>query len=177
MATSASSDLSSLFTSGATAATASVATAAGVAGFDYSGAGSKTLHVDATAVARLRPETDQATLVATCRSSWMWAAAASYTVAADGANGFTITTAATGASSAMTIAGADAAFVTANVAGADAVAPATAAPLTLAPAISRIGGTDMAGTYKDAQSLVDAVNSKGIAGVSAFLRPAPRRCI
>jgi flagellin len=51
-------------------------------------------------------------------------------------------------------------------------AAATAAPagteLTLATGDLTIQGVDLAGTYKDAQSLVDTINSKGIAGVSAY---------
>ena len=171
MATSATGDISSLFTSGATAATASVATATGVAGFDYSAATGtpKTFTVDGTTVALATAETDQATLVADVQSQLDagTGGAGVYTVAASGATGFTITTTATGASSAMTIGGADAAFVTGNVSGADATA-GTAAPLVLASGDLKIDGTDMAGSYKDAQSLVDAINSKGISGVSAY---------
>ena len=168
MATSATGDISSLFTSGGTAATASVATATGIAGFDYSAA-PKTFTVDGTTVALSTAETDQATLVADVQSQLDAGAggAGVYTVAASGATGFTITTTATGASSAMTIGGTDAAFITGNVAGADAVA-GTASDLVLATGDLTIDGTDMAGSYKDAQSLVDAINSKGIAGVSAY---------
>ena len=43
-----------------------------------------------------------------------------------------------------------------------------AAPLALASGDLTIAGTDMEGSYKDAQSLVDAINSKGIDGVSAY---------
>jgi flagellin len=169
MATSATGDISSLFTSGGSAATASVATATGVAGFDYSGAGSKSFSVDGTAVVLNTAETDQATLVADVQSQLDagTGGAGVYTVAASGATGFTITTTATGASSAMAIGGTDAAFITGNVAGADAVA-GTASDLVLATGDLTIDGTDMAGSYKDAQSLVDAINSKGIAGVSAY---------
>ena len=47
-------------------------------------------------------------------------------------------------------------------------AASSAVPLTLANGELTINGTDMEGTYKDAQSLVDAINSKGISGVSAY---------
>jgi flagellin len=47
-------------------------------------------------------------------------------------------------------------------------AASSAVPLTLANGDLTINGTDMEGTYKDAQSLVDAINSKGISGVSAY---------
>lgn len=171
VATSATGDISSLFTSGGTAATASVATATGVAGFDYSaGTGTpKSFSVDGTAVSLNAAYADQTALVTAVQTQLDAGAggAGVYTVAASGTDGFTITTAATGSASAMTIGGTDAAFVTGNVAGADAVA-GTPANLTLASGDLKIDGTDMAGTYKDAQSLVDAINSKGIAGVSAY---------
>ncbi|MBT2145250.1 MULTISPECIES: flagellin [unclassified Rhodanobacter] len=166
MATSATGDISSLFLSGASAATASVATVNGVAGFDYSTT-SKAFTVDGNAVSLNAAYGTQAAMVTAVQGQLNAAAAGKYTVAASGANGFTITTTATGASSAMTIGGADAAFVNSNVAGADAVA-GTPANLTLAAGDLTIDGTDMAGSYKDAQSLVDAINSKGIAGVSAY---------
>lgn len=47
-------------------------------------------------------------------------------------------------------------------------AVAGATPLVLANGELSINGTDMNGSYKDAQSLVDAINSKGISGVSAY---------
>jgi Flagellin and related hook-associated proteins len=168
MATTATGDISSLFTSGGSAATASVATATGVAGFDYS-ASSKSFTVNGTAVNLTTAEGTQAALVTDVQTQLNAGAggAGVYTVAASGASGFTITTAATGASSAMTVGGTDAAFITGNVAGSDAVA-ATASPLTLASGDLTVNGTDMAGSYKDAQSLVDAINSKGVSGVSAY---------
>jgi flagellin len=166
VATSASADLSSLFLTGGSAATASVATATGVAGFDYS-ATSKSFTVDGNAVALNTAEGTQAALVTDVQTQLNTAAAGKYTVAASGATGFTITTTATGASSAIAIGGTDAAFITGNTSGADAVA-GTASPLTLATGDLTVDGTDMAGSYKDAQSLVDAINSKGIAGVSAY---------
>jgi flagellin len=49
-----------------------------------------------------------------------------------------------------------------------AVTAAAGTDLALASGDLTINGTDMAGTYKDAQSLVDAINSKGISGVSAY---------
>lgn len=49
-----------------------------------------------------------------------------------------------------------------------AVSAAATSALSLATGDLTINGTDMAGTYKDAQSLVDAINSKGIDGVSAY---------
>jgi flagellin len=49
-----------------------------------------------------------------------------------------------------------------------AVTAAASASLTLASGDLTIGGVDMAGSYKDAQSLVDAINSKGVSGVSAY---------
>lgn len=166
MATSATGDISSLFLSGGSAATASVATATGIAGFDYSAA-AKNFTIDGNAVALTTAEGSQAALVTDVQNQLNAAAAGKYTVAADGATGFTITTTATGASSAIAVGGADAAFITGNVAGADAVA-GTASDLVLAAGDLTVDGTDMAGSYKDAQSLVDAINSKGVAGVSAY---------
>jgi flagellin len=49
-----------------------------------------------------------------------------------------------------------------------AVSASAASSLTLASGDLTINGTDMAGTYKDAQSLVDTINAKGIDGVSAY---------
>ena len=73
-------------------------------------------------------------------------------------------------------AGSDAMTITATTgitfgtvtAGADAVA-GTPSSLTLAAGDFKINGTDVTGTFKDSQSLADAINSKGIAGVSAYL--------
>ena len=166
MATSSTGDISGLFLSGASAATASVATVNGVAGFDYS-ATSKTFTVDGNTVSLNAAYATQGAMVTAVQGQLDATASGKYTVAASGANGFTITTTATGASSAMTIGGADAAFVNTNVAGTDAVA-GTAADLTLATGDLTIDGTDMAGSYKDAQSLVDAINAKGISGVAAY---------
>ncbi|HET8609971.1 MAG TPA: flagellin [Burkholderiales bacterium] len=170
IATSASGDLSSLFETTGTAATASVATATGVAGFDYSSATGTEKHftIDGNAVDMTTAYANQAAMVTDVQSQLDTAAGAGvYTVAASGATGFTITTTATGSSSAITVGGTDAAFITGNVAGSDATTGA-AASLTLATGDLTINGTDMAGTYKDAQSLVDAINAKGIDGVSAY---------
>ena len=48
-------------------------------------------------------------------------------------------------------------------------APAGTGSLTLAAGAFSINGTDITGTFKDAKSLVDAINSKGISGVSAYI--------
>jgi flagellin len=93
----------------------------------------------------------------------------------------------TGAAVALAGAGTNATLLPASVAAATSVAGGTvdgtatstgvnaavsaassATPLTLANGELTINGTDMEGTYKDAQSLVDAINSKGISGVSAY---------
>nr|WP_235605903.1 flagellin [Rhodanobacter thiooxydans] len=166
MATSATGDTSALFLSGASAATASVATVNGVAGFDYSTTG-KAFTVDGNAVSLNAAYGTQAAMVTAVQGQLNTSAAGKYTVAASGANGFTITTTATGASSAMTIGGTDPTFVNTNVTGANAVA-GTASNLVLATGDLKIDGTDMAGSYKDAQSLVDAINAKGISGVAAY---------
>jgi len=166
MATSSTGDISGLFLSGASAATASVATAANGGGVDFS-VTNKNFTVDTHAVALTTAYANQAAMVTDIQSQLDTAAAGKYTVAASGADGFTITTTATGVSSAMTIGGADAAFITGNVAGTDAVA-GTPANLALAAGELTIDGTDMAGSYKDAQSLVDAINAKGISGVAAY---------
>jgi flagellin len=251
------------------AATASVATVTGVAGFDYSGT-AENFTIDGNAVAMTTAYANQGAMVTDVQSQLDTAAGAGvYTVAADGATGFTITTTAAGASSAIVVGGADSSFVTSNVDGADAVtrsksfsidgttvnlntdvtnmagligaintalggsatnyalsddggklkiatvatgssasiaiggtdgstffaaavagadpgatvngtatttgvdaavsAPSGgAATLALSTGDLTIGGTDMAGSYDSAQELVDAINSKGIAGVSAY---------
>ncbi|HET8765439.1 MAG TPA: flagellin, partial [Rhodanobacter sp.] len=128
---------------------------------------SKTFTVDGNTVSLNAAYATQGAMVTAVQGQLNSAAAGKYTVAASGANGFTITTTATGASSAMTIGGADSAFVNTNVAGTDAVA-GTPANLALATGDLTIDGTDMAGSYKDAQSLVDAINAKGISGVAAY---------
>jgi flagellin len=103
------------------AATASVATVTGVAGFDYSGT-AKNFTIDGNAVAMTTAYANQGAMVTDVQSQLDTAAGAGvYTVAADGATGFTITTTATGAGSAIAVGGADASFVTSNVAGSDAV--------------------------------------------------------
>ncbi len=171
MATSASGDVSSSFASGASPATASVATVNGVAGFDYSVATGtpKTFTVDGTTVDLDTAYGDQGTMLAAVQGKLDGGAggAGVYTVAASGSNGFTITTTATGVGSAMTIAGADSAFVDSNAAGLDAVA-GTPGDLVLGTGDLSINGTAIEGSFNDAQSLVDTINGKGIAGVSAY---------
>jgi flagellin len=49
-----------------------------------------------------------------------------------------------------------------------AVTAAASSALVLASGDLTIGGVDMVGSYASAQNLVDAINSKGIAGVSAY---------
>ncbi len=155
--------VASLFAGASTAATASVASATGLASFDYSGVNAKTFTVDGTTVTLNSNYANQAAVVSAVDT----ALGASYTVATSGSDGFSITTTATGAGSAIAIGGADAAFITSNVAGSDVV-PGAAVSLTLATGDLTIDGTDMAGTYKNAQALVDGINAKGIAGVSAY---------
>jgi flagellin len=73
--------------------------------------------------------------------------------------------------SAVALAGTKATSVFGTITTVAAQTPAvagTSAGLTLAAGDLTINGTDMAGTYKDAQSLVDAINAKGIEGVSAY---------
>jgi len=55
-----------------------------------------------------------------------------------------------------------------GVDGAVSAPSSGASPLVLATNDLKIGGSDMAGSYDSAQELVDAINSKGIAGVSAY---------
>jgi flagellin len=74
-------------------------------------------------------------------------------------------------SSAVALAGTKASSVFGTITTVAAQTPAvagTSAGLTLAAGDLTINGTDMAGTYKDAQSLVDAINAKGIDGVAAY---------
>ena len=175
---SASSDVSGAFATAGTAATASVATATGVAGFDYSAAtGTPTnFTIDGNAVAMTTAYADQATMVTDIQAQLDAGAAGAYTVAASGTDGFTITTTATGTASAITVGGTDAAFITGNTSGADAVA-GTAADLTLAAGDFSINGTDITGSFKDAKSLVDSINSSGISGVSAYIDDAGKLAI
>jgi flagellin len=166
----ASQDISSMFTTAGSAATASVAGSAGIAGNDYSaGTGTpKNFTIDGNAVSMTTAYANQAAMVTDIQTQLNTAAAGKYTVAASGANGFTITTTATGAASAITVGGADAAFITSNTPGADAV-PSSATSLTLAAGDFKINGTDVTGTFTNAQGLADAINSKGITGVSAYI--------
>ncbi|MEI7035933.1 flagellin [Fulvimonas yonginensis] len=164
----AASDVSAAFVSGAAAATSSVATASNGTGFDFSTT-SKSFTIDGNAVNLNANYTDQTGLVSAVQSQLDTAAGSGvYTVAASGADGFTITTTATGAASAITVGGTDAAFITSNTAGTDAVA-GTPSDLTLGAGAFSINGTAITGTFSDAKSLVDAINSKGISGVSAYL--------
>jgi flagellin len=163
----ASSDISSAFVTGGSAATASVATAANGSGVDFSST-NKAFTIDGNAVSLTTAYADQNAMVTDIQSQLDASASGAYTVAASGADGFTITTTATGTASAITVGGADAAFITGNTAGADAVAGA-ATSLTLAAGDFSINGTAITGTFSDSKSLVDAINSKGISGVSAYL--------
>jgi flagellin len=166
IATEASGDVSSLFAATGTAATASVATAANGSGLDFSSS-SKTFTIDGNTVTLDSSYANQGALVSAVQSQLDTGAGSGvYTVAASGTDGFTITTAATGSASAITVGGTDASFITSNVDGSDATTGT--AGLTLATGDLTINGTDMAGTYKDAQSLVDTINAKGIEGVSAY---------
>src|SRR5690349_7549161 len=166
----ASSDISSAFVTGGSAATASVATAANGGGVDFSST-NKDFTIDGNAVSLTTAYADQAAMVTDIQAQLDASASGAYTVAASGADGFTITTTATGTASAITVGGTDAAFITGNTSGADAVA-GTASSLTLAAGDFSINGTAITGTFADSKSLVDSINSKGISGVSAYLDDA-----
>ncbi|MGN2254647.1 flagellin [Frateuria sp. GZRe12] len=169
------SDVSGAFATAGTAATASVATAANGSGVDFSST-NKDFTIDGNAVSLTTAYADQAAMVTDIQSQLDASASGAYTVAASGADGFTITTTATGTASAITVAGTDAAFITGNTSGADAVA-STASTLTLAAGDFSINGTAITGTFKDAKSLVDSINSSGISGVSAYIDDAGKLAI
>ncbi len=57
---------------------------------------------------------------------------------------------------------------TATSSGIASAVAAKSSGLTLATGDLTIQGTDMSGSYKDAQALVDAINAKGISGVAAY---------
>jgi flagellin len=166
MATSATGDISSLFLSGGSAATAASYTSGTITAGDYSTT-NKVFTVDGNTVTlsanySVSGTSAMATDIGT-------ALGAGYSVT-EASGKITIAKATAGAGAAPAISGADAALITTGgtgTAGTDAVA-GTASDLTLASGDLTIDGTDMAGSYKDAQSLVDAINSKGIAGVSAY---------
>ena len=163
MATSASSDVSSLFVSGASAATAGSVAGGTVA--DPTAAVGFTIGSDTVSVAA--GSADLTALVASINTELSVAGGGSgkYTAAVDG-TAVKLTAVSAGADS-MATSGLTGITFGAATAGTDAVA-GTASDLTLATGDLTIDGTDMAGSYKDAQSLVDAINSKGIAGVSAY---------
>jgi flagellin len=94
------------------------------------------------------------------------AAGGDYTVTKDG-TAFKIDAVNAGADT-MAVTGATGVTFGTVTAGADAVA-AGATSVTLAAGAFSINGTDITGTFKDAKSLVDAINSKGISGVSAYI--------
>jgi flagellin len=170
-------------TTGAAATAASVDSAAAVGSFDFSGGNSKSFSIDGHAVTLSTDVTNMAGLIGAINTA-LGANASDYSLSDDGGK-LKIETTATGASASIVIGGTDAAFFGTPVDGADAgantpgtatstgvnaavTAASSAVPLTLANGELTINGTDMEGTYKDAQSLVDAINSKGISGVSAY---------
>ncbi len=160
MATSASSDLGSLFVSGASAATAGSVAGGTVA--DPTAAVGFTIGSDTVSVAA--GSADLTALVASINTQ-LAAGSGKYAAAVDG-TAVKLTAVSAGADS-MATSGLTGITFGAATAGTDAVA-GTASDLTLAAGDLTIDGTDMAGSYKDAQGLVDAINSKGIAGVSAY---------
>ncbi|WP_235580238.1 flagellin [Rhodanobacter sp. Soil772] len=175
MATSATGDISSLFLSGGTAAVAGTPAVDGTAtSADVSGgvtvAGDFSIDLgDGNGAHAIADGTyADASALATAINT-----AAGSTVAADNGDGTLTVTNST--ANGFTFSGAQA--TTAGLSTVAAQTPATAgtpavagtpSDLTLASGDLTIDGTDMAGTYKDAQSLVDAINSKGVAGVSAY---------
>lgn len=160
MATSASSDVSSLFTTAGSAATAGSVAGGTVA--DATAAVAFTIGSDSVSVAA--GSADLTALVASINTQ-LAAGSGKYTAAVDGTA--VKLTAVTAGADTMATSGLTGITFGAATAGTDAVA-AGPTSLTLASGDLTIDGTDMAGTYKDAQSLVDAVNSKGVGGVSAY---------
>ncbi|MGN2247604.1 flagellin [Frateuria sp. GZRR35] len=92
-----------------------------------------------------------------------------YTVTDAGSNKIKIEKA-TASDGAITVADTDTVVGTGtSVTGvADVAAVPASSELSLVDGDLTINGTEMTGTYKDAQSLVDAINAKGITGVSAY---------
>ncbi|MHB1057540.1 MAG: flagellin N-terminal helical domain-containing protein [Rhodanobacter sp.] len=160
MATSATGDLGSLFTTAGSAATAGSVAGGTVA--DPTAAVAFTIGGDSVSVAA--GSADLTALVASINTQ-LAAGSGNYTAAVDG-TAVKLTAVNAGADS-MATSGLTGITFGAATAGTDAVAAGTTS-LTLATGDLTIDGTDMAGSYKDAQSLVDAINSKGVTGVSAY---------
>jgi flagellin len=168
IATSATGDVSTKFATAAVAAVpgtkASFTTDAITPGADLSG---KSFSIDGTAVALgdYTGDADNTNLIGDIST----ALGSGYTVTDAGSNQIKIEKAAASAG-AITVADTDTVVGTGtSVTGvADVAAVPAGSSLTLASGDLTINGTDMSGTYKDAQGLVDAINSKGITGVSAY---------
>ncbi|KRE90904.1 flagellin [Frateuria sp. Soil773] len=169
-ATTKSADISALFGAGSagtpaadgTATTIDLSTALGGAGLVV-GAGDLTVNGNNVAAATYTDGSVLASAIQTAGGSGVTASFDSTT------HQITITNANT---TAATLGGTNASAVfgsTTSVAAHTDAVPATGAGLTLAAGDLTINGKDIfAGTYKDAQSLVDKINSSGIEGVSAY---------
>jgi flagellin len=125
----------------------------------------KSFSIDGHAITLSANDTNMAGLVADVQNQLDTAASGTYAVSDDGGK-LKIATVATGASQAIAVSGADAGFFGTPAAGADTGAPVS---LTLAAGDFKLNGTDITGTFKDAKSVADVINAKGISGVSAFI--------
>lgn len=161
------SDVSGAFGTAAVAATSGTYTSGAVTLADYSTTNA-TFDVNGTTVTLNTDYTAGGKTLADMASD-IQGQLTGFTVAAAG-GALTITNSTTGAASTVAISSDSAGIFTGGtaVAGADAV-PAGTASLTLAAGDFSINGTDITGTFKDAKSLVDEINSKGISGVSAYI--------
>jgi len=164
---SAASDISSQFTSAGTAATSGTYQSGAVTLADYSTTNA-TFDVNGTTVT-LNTDYTAGGKTLSDMASDIQTQLTGFTVAAAGGK-LTITNSTTGAASAVAITNDSAGIFTGGTAtaGADAVAAAPAS-LTLAAGDLSLNGTDITGTFKDTQSVADAINSKGLSGVSAFV--------
>ncbi|SKB91903.1 flagellin [Luteibacter sp. 22Crub2.1] len=174
-------DVSSNFTVAAdAAATKGTFTSDAFTGANYTGAAAKTFKVGNTNITLntdLSGDTDGSATAAAIQAQLTSAGDTSVAVSAAGGKVvFTAGTAGAGAAPAPTGAGAAIFGTGTAVAGTDAVKAGDAKSLTIAAgaagaSIQLADGTNfsLAGTYKDAQGLADAVNSKSGSGISAYV--------
>ncbi len=162
------SSAAAVFTSAGSAATAGSVSVSGVADWTSGtiafSIGSDTVSVTAA--------TDQATTIGLMQTA-LDGGSNAYTVAADGANGFSITAKVAGADP-MTLSGVAGGTAGVPTAGTAIVAGGAAAPFVLTgteftlQTASGSLATAITGSFKDAGALAAAINAKGINGVSAY---------
>jgi flagellin len=161
----------------AATATKGTYTSAAYTGADYTGANAKTFSVGGTSITLntdLSTDTNGTATAAAIQTQLTAAGNTSVTASAAGGK-VVFTNATAGATAAPTPTGAGASIFGAGAA-LDGKAVGDATPLTIAAgtagaSLTLADGTSfsLAGTYKDAQSLADAVNSKSGSGISAYV--------